>query len=125
MGGNLYSILADAVIIIHFLFIAFVVAGGLLVWRWPFLAWIHLPAVVWGAGIEFMGGTCPLTPLENYLRRLGGESPYSGDFVVQYLLPVIYPENLTSVTQYILGGLVIVINLIVYGMIIRRRCRQS
>lgn len=121
----MYSILADAVIIIHFLFIAFVVAGGLLVWRRPCLAWIHLPAVAWGAGIEFMGGTCPLTPLENYLRRLGGESTYSGDFVVQYLLPVIYPENLTSVMQYILGGLVIVINLIVYGMIIRRRCRQS
>jgi len=121
----LYSMLVDAVIIVHFLFIAFVVAGGLLVWRRPFLAWIHLPAVAWGAGIEFMGGTCPLTPLENYLRRLGGESTYSGDFVVQYLLPVIYPENLTSVTQYILGGLVIVINLIVYGMIIRRRCRKS
>ncbi|HOG81744.1 MAG: hypothetical protein BWX99_00158 [Deltaproteobacteria bacterium ADurb.Bin151] len=120
----MYSLLADVVVVFHFLFIVFVVAGGLLVLRRPCLAWIHLPAVAWGAGIEFAGGICPLTPLENYLRRLGGESTYSGDFVMQYLLPVIYPENLTITTQYILGVLVIVINLIVYGMVIHRLYRR-
>jgi hypothetical protein len=120
----MYLLLADAIVVFHFLFIVFVVAGGLLVLRRPRLAWIHLPAVAWGAGIEFAGGICPLTPLENYLRRLGGESTYSGDFVMQYLLPVIYPENLTVTAQYILGALVIVINLIVYSMVIRRLYRR-
>ena len=120
----MYLLLADAIVVFHFLFIVFVVAGGLLVLRRPCLAWIHLPAVAWGAGIEFAGGICPLTPMENYFRRLGGESTYSGDFVMQYLLPVIYPENLTVTTQYILGALVIVINLIIYGMVIRRLYRR-
>jgi len=117
----LYSLLADAVVVFHFLFIAFVVAGGVLAVRWPWMAWVHLPAVLWGAVIEFAGWICPLTPLENHLRLLGGQSAYSGDFVVQYLLPVIYPANLTAVTQYILGGLVIVINLIVYLFVIRKQ----
>lgn len=121
IGGNLYSLLADAVVVVHFLFIAFVVGGGLLVLRWPGLAWLHLPAVAWGAGIEFAGGICPLTPLENHLRLLGGQGSYSGDFVVQYIVPVIYPIGLTAFTQYILGGLVIVVNLIIYALVIRRQ----
>ena len=121
IGGNLYSLLADAVVVVHFLFIAFVVGGGLLVLRWPGLAWLHLPAVAWGAGIEFAGGICPLTPLENHLRLLGGQGSYSGDFVVQYIVPVIYPIGLTVFTQYILGGLVIAVNLIIYALVIRRQ----
>ena len=121
IGGNLYSLLADAVVVVHFLFIAFVVGGGLLVLRWPGLAWLHLPAVAWGAGIEFAGGICPLTPLENHLRLLGGQGSYSGDFVVQYIVPVIYPIGLTAFTQYILGGLVIAVNLIIYALVIRRQ----
>lgn len=120
VGGSLYSLLADAVVVVHFLFIAFVVGGGLLVLRRPGLAFLHLPAVAWGAGIEFTGGICPLTPLENHLRFLGGQSAYSGDFVARYLLPVIYPSNLTAATQYILGALVIVINLIIYTLALRR-----
>lgn len=116
----MYSLLADAVVVVHFLFIAFVVGGGLLVLRSPRLAWLHLPVIAWGAGIEFAGGICPLTPLENHLRLLGGQSAYSGDFVVRYLLPVIYPSNLTAATQYILGALVIVVNLIIYSLVLRR-----
>ncbi|MDD4091242.1 MAG: DUF2784 domain-containing protein [Smithellaceae bacterium] len=117
----MYSLLADAVIIIHFLFILFVVAGGLLVLRWPKAAFLHLPAACWGAFIEFAGWICPLTPLENHLRRLGGEAPYTGDFVVRYLVPVIYPAGLTALTQYILGGLVIALNLLIYGYVYYRR----
>lgn len=117
----MYSLLADAVIIIHFLFILFVVAGGLLVLRWPKAAFLHLPAACWGAFIEFAGWICPLTPLENHLRRLGGEAPYTGDFVVRYLVPVIYPAGLTALTQYILGGLVISLNLLIYGYVLHRR----
>jgi Protein of Unknown function (DUF2784) len=116
----LYSLFADAVIIVHFLFIAFVVAGGLLVIRWPRLAWVHLPAVLWGAVIELTGWICPLTPLENHLRLLGGKSTYRGDFIVQYFIPIIYPENLTTVIQYILGGLVIFVNIMVYFFAIRK-----
>lgn len=117
----MYGILAGVIIVAHFLFIAFVAAGGLLVLRWPRLAWVHLPAVVWGVVVELTGWICPLTPLENYLRRLGGSSSYSGDFIEQYLIPVIYPANLTAATQYILGGLVIVVNLILYFLVIRKQ----
>lgn len=117
----MYSLLADAVIVVHLLFIAFVVAGGLLVMHWPWLAWMHLPAALWGAIIELSGWVCPLTPLENHLRRLGGGTTYSGDFIVQYIVPLIYPADLTVFTQYILGGLVIAINLIIYVLIVRKQ----
>ena len=117
----MYSLLADALIIIHFLFILFVVTGGLLILRWPQMVWLHLPAACWGAFIEFAGWICPLTPLENHLRRLGGEAPYTGDFVVYYLVPVIYPAGLTPLTQYILGGLVVAVNLVIYGYVLYRR----
>ena len=117
----MYGILAGVIIVAHFLFIAFVATGGLFVLRWPRLAWVHLPAVVWGVVVELTGWICPLTPLENYLRRLGGSSSYSGDFIEQYLIPVIYPANLTAATQYILGGLVIVVNLILYFLVIRKQ----
>jgi hypothetical protein len=114
----LYWILVGAVIVAHFLFIAFVAAGGLLVWRWPRLACVHIPAAVWGVVVELTGWICPLTPLENYLRRLGGNGSYSVGFIEQYLIPVIYPANLTANTQYVLGGLVIAINLVIYTIII-------
>lgn len=116
----MYSLLADTVIFIHFLFIVFVVAGGLLVWRRPKVAIAHLPAVFWGAFTEFAGWICPLTPLENHFRLLGGENVYRGDFIARYLIPVIYPSGLTAHTQYILGGLVMVINLAIYGLILNK-----
>ena len=117
----MYGTLAGAVIVAHLLFIVFVAAGGLLVWRWPRLAWVHLPAVVWGVVVELTGRICPLTPLENHLRRLSGSNSYSGGFIEQYLIPVIYPVNLTVSTQYILGGLVITVNLVIYAIIIRKK----
>lgn len=117
----MYLLLADAIIIVHFLFIAFVVAGGLLALRWPRVAWLHLPAALWGAVIEFSGWICPLTPLENHLRRLGGGMIYSGGFIEQYIIPVIYPSNLTATAQYVLGGLVIIVNLIIYALFIRKQ----
>jgi hypothetical protein len=120
----LYGILAGAIIVAHLLFIAFVVLGGLLVLRWPHLAFLHLPAALWGAVIEFTGWICPLTPLENHLRRQAGRSLYSGGFIEQYIIPVIYPENLTAATQYILGGLVIAVNLIIYAFVIRQYYRR-
>jgi hypothetical protein len=115
----LYQFLADAVAVAHLLFIAFVVAGGLFALRWPRIAWLHVPAAAWGAVVEFKGWVCPLTPLENWLRGHGGV-PYQGDFVARYLLPVIYPENLTPARQRILGAVVIAANLVIYAAVIRR-----
>lgn len=118
-------ILADALVIVHLLFVAFVVAGGFLVVRWPKLAWLHLPAAAWGAFIEFTGGICPLTPLENRLRVHGGGSAYSGDFVERYLLPILYPENLTFTLQQVLGLAVVGVNLVAYALAYRAVRRKG
>jgi len=115
-----YNVLANAIVLAHFLFIAFVICGGLLVIRWPRLAFVHLPAAVWGAVVEIFGWVCPLTPLENHFRLLEGDSSYRGDFIARYLLPVIYPENLTTEIQQLLGGIVIVVNVIFYTIAIRK-----
>ena len=117
----LYSLLADTVVAVHLAFVGFVVLGGLAVWRWPRLAWLHLPAVVWGIGIELSGDICPLTPWENWLRRRAGDAGYQGDFVEQYLLPLLYPVGLTRTDQVVLGCLVIVVNAAAYGWLWSRR----
>jgi len=121
------ALLADVLVGVHLLFVVFVMAGGFLLVRWPRLAWLHLPAAAWGALIEFSGGICPLTPLENQLRALGGESVYSGGFVERYLLPILYPEALTLPLQWVLGGLVVAVNLVAYVLAYRawRRRVQS
>ena len=117
----LYRFLADAVVVLHSLFVLFVIFGGLCALRWPRAAWLHLPVAVWGAGIEFLGGICPLTPFENRLRRLGGEAGYTGGFVEHYVLPVLYPAGLTREVQLVLGTLVVLFNLAVYAWVFRRR----
>jgi hypothetical protein len=109
------TVLADLLVLLHLGFVAFVVGGGFLVARRPWLAALHLPAVAWGAWIEFSGATCPLTPLENRLRQLGGGEAYQGDFVERYLLPVLYPAQLTVSLQQGLGAAVIAVNLISYA----------
>lgn len=116
----LYNIFADITILVHFLFIIFVIGGGLLVIRKPVVAFFHLPAVVWGAVVEICSFTCPLTPLENYFRRLAGQNEYGGDFLAQYLLALIYPENLTPALQKLLGGLVILINIVFYTLAVKK-----
>ncbi len=110
----MYNILVNVIVLVHFLFILFVIAGGLLVIRFPRIALVHLPAAIWGAVIELSGWICPLTSFENHLRNLAGGSSYSGDFINRYLILVIYPENLTVTTQHFLGALVIIINFILY-----------
>lgn len=116
---------ADLVASLHFVFVLFVVLGGLLVVRWPRLAWLHLPAVVWGACIELLGWICPLTPLENRLRNEAGMAGYEGGFVEHYLLPVLYPESLTRPIQILLGLLVLVVNVVIYGWVVRSRSRRQ
>ena len=119
----LYRVLADLVVVLHLGFVLFVVLGGLLALRWPRAAWIHLPAAVWGAGIEFVQGICPLTPLENHFRSLGGEAGYAGGFVEHYLLPVLYPAGLSQNVQWGLGIFVVLLNVAIYTIVWRRRVR--
>ena len=117
----LWRILADALLVLHMAFIAFVVLGGLLVLRWPRLAWLHVPIALWGAAIEFGSWICPLTPLEKRLRQLGGEAGYDGGFIDHYLMSAIYPQGLTRWHQLVAGLLVVAINAAVYVLLWRRR----
>ena len=112
-------LLADAVLFLHLAFVLFVLFGGLLALKWRSVIWFHLPAAAWGAFIEFSGWICPLTPLENWLRRQGGETGYPGDFLSQYLLAVLYPEALTPQIQIVLGTVVLAANLTIYGWLWR------
>jgi uncharacterized protein DUF2784 len=121
---NPYRIAADFVLIVHMAFVVFVVLGGTIVVRWPRVAWAHVPAAIWGALIEFAGWICPLTPIENELRRRAGLEPYQGDFVEQYILPLLYPSHLTRSTQLALGALVVAINAAAYWHAVRRSKRD-
>jgi hypothetical protein len=118
-----YRLLADLVVLVHLAFIGFVLLGALVVWRRPLLAWLHLPAVAWAALLEAFGWVCPLTPLENALRRLGDEPGYAGGFVERYVLPLIYPEALTRELQLALAAGVIALNALLYAALIARRTR--
>ena len=115
-----YRLAADAVVLLHLGFVVFVVAGGLLVFRWRWVALLHLPAVVWAVLLEFRGWLCPLTPLELSLRASGGQAGYSGGFVEHYILPVLYPAELDSTLQIALGSFVIVINVVLYNWLLWR-----
>ncbi len=115
-----YRILADLVLVTHLAFVAFAVLGGLLVLRKRRVAWLHLPAVAWGAIVEFTAWVCPLTPLENLLRDAGGGAPYSGDFIAHYVTPVLYSTTLTREDQLIYGLALLVINGAIYGLVLYR-----
>ena len=113
----LFRIAADLVVLTHFTFVLFVVFGALLALRWPRVIFLHLPAATWGALIEFQGWICPLTPLENRLRSLGGQAGYAGGFIEHYLLPLLYPAGLTRPAQLVLGTTVVAINGLLYGLV--------
>jgi len=120
-----YRALADLVVILHMAFLLFVALGGLMAFKWRRAAWFHIPAVLWAALIEFAGWKCPLTPLENWLRRMGGEAGYQTGFIEHYLLPVIYPAWFTRGLHITLGFLVLAANLAIYWMARRRRIANS
>lgn len=120
------ALAADALVALHAAFVAFVALGGLAVWRWPRLAYLHMPAAIWGVWIEVSGRICPLTPLENRLRAEAGRAAYEGGFIERYLLPVLYPDDLTREVQIALGVGAFLLNAVLYGLFIwkvRRRRR--
>ncbi len=120
-----YAVLADLTVLVHALFVLFVVFGGVAVLRRHRLAWLHLPAALWGVMIELGGWVCPLTYLENHFRRLGGESGYSGTFLARYLEPVLYPLGLTRHSQVVFGLLALFVNLAIYVRVLRTRNTPS
>ncbi len=121
----LYRTLADLVVVFHLGFVLFVVLGGLVVLRWPRLIWLHLPAASWGIWVEFSSTVCPLTPLENHFRRLGGEAGYSGGFIAHYILPVLYPAGLSPRVQVVLGVVLALVNVAAYAVLWKRRSDRS
>ncbi len=116
----IFSMAADAVLLIHFIFILFAAAGGLFALRKPWIAFLQIPAAAWGAFVEITGKVCPLTYLENYyLVKAGGEG-YAESFVGHYLMPLVYPPGLTREIQYLLAAVVVMLNLVIYGWMIFR-----
>ncbi len=114
------SLAATVVLLLHLAFIVFVVLGGLLAWRDRRLALLHLPAAAWGCWVELSGAICPLTRLENLLRRRAGQTGYSGGFIEHYLLALIYPHGLTRPVQFALAALVLGCNALVYAPLLLR-----
>ncbi|HTL62152.1 MAG TPA: DUF2784 domain-containing protein [Nitrospira sp.] len=116
-----YLLLADAVMLVHVLFVLFVIFGSLLVLRRPWIVWLHAPALAWGAIVEIGGMVCPLTPLESRLRVLGGESGYAQDFLSHWLLTLLYPAFVSRGVQITMGALLILLNLALYSWVWTRR----
>ena len=122
----IYRVLTELTVAVHFAFLIFVVAGGFLARRWRWLIVPHLLAAAWGVYVEVTPGlVCPLTPLENRFRRLGGETGYSGEFIDHYVRALLYPNGLSRGTQLLLGAAVLLLNVTIYWVLIRRLARQS
>jgi len=119
-----FRLFADLVVLLHLGFILFAALGGLLALRWRRAPWLHVPTALWGGFVEISGRVCPLTPLENALRRAAGEAGYRGGFIEHYVLPLVYPEGLTREAQLVLAGLLLAVNAVVYAIVWRRRRPQ-
>ena len=114
-------VLATLVVVAHVAFVAFVVIGGLFVLRWRKLFYLHLAAVIWAVYVEWSGAICPLTPLENTLRAAAGLEAYAGDFIAEYVFPLLYPDGLTRRAQLVIGAAVLAVNGCVYAVLLRQR----
>jgi len=116
-----FRMAADGIVVVHLCFILFVILGALtLYWR-PWMIWIHVPAAVWGGLVELFGAPCPLTPLENHLRRTGNAEAYGGGFIDHYIMPIVYPPGLTREIQVVLGMMILAVNFAVYFRFFTRK----
>ncbi len=125
MSPSIYAFLADAVVVLHLLFVVFACLGGVLVFRFAWLKWLHIPAFLWAGYIEITGGICPLTPLENRLRFLSTEPMYATSFIERYVWNLLYPAELSHGLQVTLGVGLIVINLAVYAVVLTHYRRSQ
>lgn len=123
--ASAFAVLASLIVLVHLAFVAFAASGALLALRWPWVPWLHVPAAAWAAYIEFSGGICPLTPLENHLRARAGLDYYSGDFAARYLFPMLYPDGLTRPAQTVIGAVVVTVNVVLYLWLLRHRRRLA
>ena len=117
----LYQVAAELVLALHFGFVLFVVLGGVAVRWFPRLVWLHVPLFGWASVVNLAGWVCPLTPLENYFRRLAGESGYQGTFLDQYITALVYPSGMTREFELVAGLSLLAWNLVVYAWVWRRR----
>jgi len=120
----IHSLAADAVVLVHLVFILFVTCGALIALRLPRAAYVHLPAAAWGVYVELAGRVCPLTPLELALRAKAGEAGYETSFIDHYVVPLVYPHDLTPPIQHGAGALVLVVNVALYAFVLARRMRH-
>src|SRR5437762_382 len=120
-----YGLIADLVLVAHFAYVVFTVFGGLLAIRWRWLIWVHFPTVCWGIILQWADLSCLLTPLENYLRQAAGEGGYSGGFIEHYISIVLYPEYLPIELRYLLGLIVLVVNVPIYIYLFKTRSRTA
>lgn len=120
----IFRLVADGVLALHLAFVLFVLLGGILAIWWRWFPFVHLPAAAWGVWIEISGGVCPLTHLENALRIRAGQAGYAESFVAYYLLAIIYPSGLTREIQFVLAGVVVGVNLAIYGWVFLRKKRR-
>lgn len=120
-----HRLAADLTLLLHLFFIGFVIFGGLLSLHSPSWSWLHIPAMLWGVWVEWTGKICPLTPLENYLRKLASEQQYPESFVEHYLIPLIYPGQLTVAVQWFLGSTVLIANTLIYYYVFKKRSKQQ
>ncbi|MES2091169.1 MAG: DUF2784 domain-containing protein [Pseudomonadota bacterium] len=111
----LHRLVPHTVMLLHLLFVLFVVAGAGLIFVWPSIAWVHIPAVLWGAYVEFANKACPLTQIENRLRRRAGQATYSDGFISHYVFPVLCPTELTARAKKFVGLVVMLNNVLLYG----------
>ena len=115
----MYELFANLTLIAHLIFILFVIFGGLFFFIFSKIIYIHLPALFWGIYIELTNSICPLTYLENWFLYQGGLTTYSDDFINNYLILIIYPEELNTNIQVYLGITLIVTNILIYGLILK------
>ena len=116
----MHELAADIILIIHFLFILFVIFGALLFFVVKKIVFIHIPAIIWGSYIELTNSICPLTYLENWFLHKANLTTYSEGFIQNYLVPIVYPVSLTKDLQIYLGIALIVINIVFYAFIFNK-----